>query len=147
MPLCGLFSGCRERELLSRCCAWASHCGGFSCCRTQTLVCRLQQLPDSSTRLKSCGAGLKQLPDLSTRSGAVVHGLQQLPDSRALAQELWCTGFVAPRPVGSSWTRDGTCVSLHWQVDSLLGNLKFKKKIFFSHVMGRKMTVMDLVVR
>ena len=76
-----------------------------------------------------------------------MHGLQQLPDSRALAQELWCTGFVAPRPVGSSWTRDGTCVSLHWQVDSLLGNLKFKKKIFFSHVMGRKMTVMDLVVR
>lgn len=86
--LCGLFSGCRERELLSPWGVWASHYSGFPCCRTQTLACRLQQLPDS----------------------------------RAPAQELWCTGFVAPLPVGSSWTRDGTCVSLHWQVDSLLGN-------------------------
>ena len=83
--LCGLFSSCRELELLSRCRAWASHCSGFSCCRAQALACRLQQLPDSG----------------------------------AQAQELWCTGFIAPRPVGSSWTRDGTCVSLHWQVDSL----------------------------
>ena len=26
------FSSCGEQGLLSSCCAWASHCGGFSCC-------------------------------------------------------------------------------------------------------------------
>ena len=31
--------------------------------------------------------------------------------SRALAQQLWHTGSVAPRHVGSSQTRDQTCVS------------------------------------
>ena len=31
-------------------------------------------------------------------------------DSRAQAQSLWHTGFVAPRHVGSSRTRDRTCV-------------------------------------
>ena len=31
-------------------------------------------------------------------------------DSRAQAQSLWHTGFIAPRHVGSSHTRDRTCV-------------------------------------
>ena len=35
--LCGLFSSCSEWGLLSRSCAWASHCGGFSCCGAQAL--------------------------------------------------------------------------------------------------------------
>ena len=35
----------------------------------------------------------------------------RLPGSGAQAQWLWHTGFVAPRHVGSSWTREGTCVS------------------------------------
>ena len=34
----------------------------------------------------------------------------QLPGSRAQTQQLWCTGLVAPH-VGSSQTRDQTCVS------------------------------------
>ena len=33
-----------------------------------------------------------------------------LTGSRAQAQQLWCTGFVAPRHVGSSQTRDQTHV-------------------------------------
>ena len=35
--LCGLFSSCSEWGLLSRSGAWASHCGGFSCCGAQAL--------------------------------------------------------------------------------------------------------------
>ena len=31
------FSSCGEQGLLSSCGAWASHCGGFSCCRTRAL--------------------------------------------------------------------------------------------------------------
>ena len=33
----GFFSSCSEQGLLSSCGAWASHCGGFSCCRAQAL--------------------------------------------------------------------------------------------------------------
>ena len=33
-----------------------------------------------------------------------------LAGSRAQTQQLWCTGLVAPRHVGSSWTRARTCV-------------------------------------
>ena len=35
----------------------------------------------------------------------------QLPGSSAQAQQLWHTGLVAPRHVGSSQTRDLTCLS------------------------------------
>ena len=31
------FSRCREQGLFSSCVAWASHCGGFSCCRAWAL--------------------------------------------------------------------------------------------------------------
>ena len=31
------FSSCREQGLFSSCVAWASHCGGFSCCRAWAL--------------------------------------------------------------------------------------------------------------
>ena len=34
-----LFSSCDEWVLLSGYSAWASHCGGFSCCRAQALGC------------------------------------------------------------------------------------------------------------
>ena len=30
-------SSCREQGLLSSCSAWASDCGGFSCCRAQAV--------------------------------------------------------------------------------------------------------------
>ena len=33
----GLFCSCGEYGPLSICSAWASHCGGFSCCRPQAL--------------------------------------------------------------------------------------------------------------
>ena len=33
------FSICVEQGLLSSCGAWASHCGGFSCCRAPALGC------------------------------------------------------------------------------------------------------------
>ena len=116
--LCGLFCSCGVRGLLSSCSAWASRCSGFSCFGARAPACRLQQLPDS----------------------------------RAQAQKLWCTGFVATRPVGSSWTRDGTCITCiggwilyHWATREF--KKKKKKIFFFSLVMGKKMTVLDLVVR
>ena len=34
------FSSCSEQRLLSSCRVWASHCGGFSCCRTWLLDMR-----------------------------------------------------------------------------------------------------------
>ena len=67
------------------CSAWASHCSGFSCCRARAL---------------------------GVWASVVVAQAQQLwlAGSRAQAQQLWRTGLVAPRPVGSSWTRDRICV-------------------------------------
>ena len=62
------------------CGAWASHCGGFSC-GARALV--TEALVVVALRLSSCG-------------------LQ--------AQQLWCTGFVAPKYVGSSRTRVRTRV-------------------------------------
>ena len=35
------FSSCSEWGLLCSCCAWASNCGSFSCCRAQALAYRL----------------------------------------------------------------------------------------------------------
>ena len=69
------------------CGAWASHCGGLSCCRAQALGVR-------ASVVAACG--LQQL---------------WLVGSRAQAQQLWRTGLVAPRHVGSSRTRDRTRVS------------------------------------
>ena len=45
--------------------------------------------------------------------GSRAWGLQELrlPGPRAQAQELWHTGLVAPRHVGSSWSRDRTRAS------------------------------------
>ena len=39
--LCGLFSSCGRQGLLSHWSAWASHCGGFSCCGAWALEYRL----------------------------------------------------------------------------------------------------------
>ena len=71
--LCTGFLQLRRAGATLRCGAWASHCGGFSC----------------------CGARAQQL---------------WLMDSRAQAQQLRCTGLVAPRQVGSSPTRARTRV-------------------------------------
>ena len=63
-------------------CPWASHCGGFSCCRAQALGC--SGFSNCSTQLGSCGP----------------RALEHRP-----------TGLAASRHVGSSWTRDRTRVS------------------------------------
>ena len=64
------------------CCVRASHCGGFSCWTEQIL---------RHTGFSSCSAQAHQLWP---------------PESKAQAQQLWCTGLVAPRHMGCSWTRD-----------------------------------------
>ena len=58
--------------------------------------------------------------------------LLQSTGSRAQAQQLWCTGLAAPRPVGSSWTRDRThvpCIGrrilIHWTTRQVLRSLDF----------------------
>ena len=84
--LCGFFSSCGKRELLSSCSAWASHCSGFSCCRGQA-------------------RGHAGFSSFSTWAQEL-----WLPGSRAQAQYLWCTGLVALQHVGSSWIRDRTQV-------------------------------------
>ena len=68
------------------CGARASHCSGFSCCGARAPGARA--------------------------SVVVACGLQQLwlAGSRAQAQQLWHTGLVAPRHVGSSQARDRTHV-------------------------------------
>ena len=89
-----------------RCGAWASHCGGFSCCGAWALgawasvvaarglsSCRMQAL--ECTGFSSCGVWAQQL---------------QCTGSGAQAQQLWRAGLVAPWHVGSSRTRDRTRV-------------------------------------
>ena len=65
--------GAPSKELSS---AWASPCGGFSCCRAQALE-RL----GFSICLSLLGLSVQ-------------------------AQWLWLMGLVVPQHVGSSWTRD-----------------------------------------
>ena len=86
---CGLctFSSCSERELLSSCGAWDSHCGGFSCCGAWA---------PGHVDFSSCGVWVQKLP---------------ITGSRAQAQSLWCMGLVSPWHVVSSQTRDRTRVS------------------------------------
>ena len=49
-----LFPGCGDRGLLSSCGAWASHCGGYSCCgATGSRACGLQQLWLSDSRARA----------------------------------------------------------------------------------------------
>ena len=64
-------------------------CAGFSCCRARALGARASVV--AARGLSSCGVWAQQL---------------WLTDSRAEAQQLWHTGFVAPWHVGSSRTRD-----------------------------------------
>ena len=71
------------------CGGWASHCGGFSRCRAQAV---------GHTGFGSCSTGAKKL---------------ELPGSRAPRLGSAATvapGLFAVLHVGSSWTRDRTCV-------------------------------------
>ena len=65
-----------------------------------------------SRNFSSCGSRAQQL---------------WLAVSRALAQQLCCTGLVVPWHMGSFWTRDGTCVPgigrwilNHWTIKEAL---------------------------
>ena len=54
-----LFSSCIERGLPSSCCVQASHCSGFSCCKTRALGCTGISSCCSQAlghRLNNCGA-------------------------------------------------------------------------------------------
>ena len=77
---------CGEWRLLPSCRAQASLRGGLPRCRAQAPAC---------AGFSICGAWAQHL---------------QQVDSRAEAQQQWHTGLVAPRPAGSSRTRDGTRV-------------------------------------
>ena len=77
------------------CCAWA-----FSSCGEQGLLF-----------VAVCGL-LIVVASLIAEHRLQAHGLQQLwlTGFRAQAQQLWLSGLVAPWHVGSSRTRDRTCV-------------------------------------
>ena len=94
--LCRLFSSCGEQELLCSWSVWASHCGSFSCCKTQAWWVGFSSCD-------TCGLS-------SQGSWALEHRL-----SSCGAQ-----ASVVPSPAGSSWTKHWMHVCLlPWQVDSL----------------------------
>ena len=66
----------------------ASHCSGFFCCRARALSAWASVVVAQG--LSSCGSQAQQCG--------------------TLAQQLWLTGLVAPRHVGSSRTGAQTCV-------------------------------------
>ena len=135
LGLCHCASGflqLRRTGATLRCSAWASHCGGFSCCKTRALGTRASvvvahglsscsTLAPERVGFSSCGAWAQQL---------------QLVDSRTWAQQLWRTDLVARHHVGSSWTRDRTrvpCIGRrilnHWTTREVLINLIVKNKL------------------
>ena len=83
-----------QRAGATLCCgAWASHCGGFSCCGARALGIWASVVVAHG--ISSCGTWDQQV---------------WLMGSRAQAQQLQCMGLVAPRHVGSSRTRARTDV-------------------------------------
>ena len=82
--------------VLGLCCCTRAFC---SCCKWGLLFVEVHWL-------------LIAVVSLVVEHRLQVHGLQQLwlTGSRAQAQQLWHTGLVAPWHVGSSRTRDRTCV-------------------------------------
>ena len=88
------------------CCgAWASHCGGFSCCRARALGAWASVV--GACRLQSAGSVVVAHCLSSCGSQALEH---RLSSCGTRAQQLWHTGLVAPWHVGSSWTRARTRV-------------------------------------
>ena len=77
---------CSSAWAFSSCSVQASHCGSLSSCGAQSL---------GHMRFSSCDVWARQV---------------QLEGSRGRAHELCLTGSADPRPVGSSWTRDGSNV-------------------------------------
>ena len=91
-----LFSSCGE----CRCQAWASHCGGFSCCRAQALGTRASVVV--ARGLSSCGSwALERRLSSCGVQAQLLHGMWDLPGpeldpmSPALAG-----GFLTTAPPG-----------------------------------------------
>ena len=81
--------GCTGSSLLlAGCGAWASRGGGFSLAEHR----------------------LYPWASVVAARGLADHGVQ--------AQELWCTGLVAPRHVEASRNQGLNLCPLHWQADS-----------------------------
>ena len=77
----------------------------------------------------------------------------QLPGSRAQAQQLWCTGLVAPRHVESSWIRGGTCVPCtgrqilyHWATGEVLISFLYPTELDWCTVICFAIRVRDYFV-
>ena len=81
------FSSCRKQRLLSGCGAWASPCGGFSCC---------------GARLSAHG--------LSTCGSRVCTAARRFQDSWHSGSVVMTQGLVALQPVESPHTRGWPCV-------------------------------------
>ena len=61
-----------------RCCAWASHCGGFSCCRARALGTQASVV--AACRLGSCGSRALECRLSSCGSWALLlRGMWDLP--------------------------------------------------------------------
>ena len=86
--LCSGFLFLRRARATLRCGAWASHCGGFSCCRAQALGARASVVV--ACGLSSCGAQAQLLRGMWDLPGP---GLE--PMSPALAG-----GFLTTVPPG-----------------------------------------------
>ena len=108
------------------CGAQASLCGGFSCCGAWALGTQVSVV--AACRLSSCGT---QAPEHAGFSSCSMWAQQlwctDFSSYGAQAQQLWCMGLVALRHVGSSQTRDQTCVPCtgmwilnHWTTREVL---------------------------
>ena len=88
--------------------------GGYSQLRCAGFSLRwLLQLRSTGSRragFSSCSRRAQQLWLVCFSSCGMQAQLLWLMGSRVQAQQLWCTGLVAPQHVGSSWTRARTRV-------------------------------------
>ena len=102
-----------------------SWCMGFS---LWCLFCCGAQAPGHVCSSSWCtGFSLWCLFLCGAQAPGHVRSAVETPRPRARAQYLWLTGFIAPQPVGSSWTTDRTPVSCvgrqilnHWTTKEAL---------------------------
>ena len=95
--LLGLFSSCSTQGLLSVCSVWASHCGGFSCCRAQALghvgfsavAPRLQSTGSIvKAHCLSCSAAYETFPDQGSNPRLLRWQMDPLPQSQQGSPEV-----------------------------------------------------------
>ena len=88
------FSSCGEQGLFSRCGAWASHCGGFSCCRTLILGAWASGV--AACGLSSCGTW--GLTDPQHMRSSWTRDQTSVPYIARQILNLWTTRKAPPRP-------------------------------------------------